>query len=59
MTERYRCLMLGAGAMVWRWIRDSWQPFRDHMEFAALVDPNQVALRYEGNNLETGKTNSW
>ena len=44
MRDRYRCLMLGAGAMGSRWIRDVWQPFRDRMEFAGLVDPNPAAL---------------
>ena len=41
---RRRCLMLGAGAMGSRWIRDVWQPFRDRMEFAGLIDPNPTAL---------------
>ncbi len=44
MKDRHRCLMLGAGAMGSRWIRDVWQPFRDRMEFAGLVDPNPAAL---------------
>ena len=46
--ERRRCLMLGAGAMGSRWIRAIWQPFRDRMEFAALVDPNPAALHEAG-----------
>ena len=48
MTQRHRCLMLGAGAMGSHWIRDVWQPFRDRMEFAGLVDPNPVALHEAG-----------
>ena len=48
MTERYRCLILGAGAMGSRWIRDVWQPFGDRMEFAGLVDPNPSALHEAG-----------
>src|SRR5919107_670273 len=48
MPERYRCLMLGAGAMGSRWIRDVWQPFRDRMEFAGLVDPNPAVLGEAG-----------
>ena len=40
--------MLGAGAMGSRWIRDIWQPFRDRMEFAGLVDPDPAALREAG-----------
>jgi predicted dehydrogenase len=44
MKDRHRCLMLGAGAMGSRWIRDVCQPFRDRMEFAGLVDPNPAAL---------------
>jgi predicted dehydrogenase len=48
MSQRYRCLMLGAGAMGSRWIRDVWQPFRDRMEFAGLVDPNPSALHEAG-----------
>jgi predicted dehydrogenase len=45
---RRGCLMLGAGAMGSRWIRAIWQPFRDRMEFAALVDPNPAALHEAG-----------
>src|SRR5829696_10154315 len=48
MSQRYWCLMLGAGAMGSRWIRDVWQPFRDRMEFAGLVDPNPSALHEAG-----------
>src|ERR687893_160914 len=48
MSHRYRCLMLGAGAMGSRWIRDVWQPFRDRMEFAGLVDANPAALSEAG-----------
>src|SRR5262245_9189471 len=40
--------MIGAGAMGARWIRDIWQPFRDRMEFAALVDVNPAALNALG-----------
>jgi predicted dehydrogenase len=40
--------MLGAGAMGSRWIRDVWQPFRDRLEFAGLVDPNPAALSEAG-----------
>ena len=52
MSQRYRCLMLGAGAMGSRWIREIWQPFRDRMEFAGLVDPDPVALRAAGDWLD-------
>src|SRR5215213_1987978 len=48
MSERYRCLMLGAGAMGSRWIRDAWQPFRDRMEFVGLVDLDPSALHEAG-----------
>ena len=48
MSHRYRCLMLGAGAMGTRWIRDVWQPFRDRMEFVGLVDANPAALSEAG-----------
>ena len=48
MKARHRCLMLGAGAMGSRWIRDVWQPFRDRMEFAGLVDVNPSALGEAG-----------
>jgi predicted dehydrogenase len=48
MSEQYRCLMLGAGAMGSRWIREIWQPFRDRMEFVGLVDPDPAALRAAG-----------
>ena len=40
--------MLGAGGMGSRWIRDIWQPFRDRMELAGLVDPNPAALDKAG-----------
>ena len=43
----YRCLMLGAGSMGARWIRDIWAPFRSQgrMEFSGLVeiDPARLA----------------
>jgi predicted dehydrogenase len=48
MGDTYRCLMLGAGGMGSHWIRDIWQPFRDRMEFAGLVDANPSALREAG-----------
>ncbi len=48
MGERYRCLMIGAGGMAGRWIRDFWPPFRGRMEFAGLVDINPAALRESG-----------
>lgn len=48
MATKHRCLMLGAGAMGARWIRDIWAPFRDRMEFAALVDVNPPALHELG-----------
>jgi predicted dehydrogenase len=48
MSERYRCLMLGAGGMGSRWIREIWQPFGDRMEFAGLVDSDPIALREAG-----------
>jgi predicted dehydrogenase len=42
----YRCLMLGAGSMGARWIRDIWTPFRTQgrMEFAGLVDVDPTRL---------------
>ena len=42
----YRCLMLGAGSMGARWIRDIWTPFRaqGRMEFAGLVDVDPARL---------------
>jgi hypothetical protein len=62
MSERYRCLMLGAGAMGSRWIRDVWQPFGDRMEFAGLVDPNPSPLHEVGDWLglpPTGRVAVW
>jgi predicted dehydrogenase len=44
--------MLGAGAMGSRWIREIWQPFRDRMEFAGLVDPDPAALGAAGDWLD-------
>jgi predicted dehydrogenase len=40
--------MIGAGGMGARWIRDVWTPFRDRMDFAALVDVNPAALQELG-----------
>jgi predicted dehydrogenase len=48
MTNRYRCLMLGAGAMGTRWMREIWQPFHDRMELAGLVDLDPAALHAAG-----------
>ena len=48
MGETFRCLMLGAGGMGSRWIREIWQPFRDRIAFAGLVDPNPAALQEAG-----------
>lgn len=46
----HRCLMIGAGGMAGRWIRDFWAPFRDQerMTFTGLVDVNPSALREAG-----------
>ena len=44
METKHRCLMVGLGGMGSRWVRHIWQPFRDRMEFAGLVDPNPAAL---------------
>src|SRR5215217_2571700 len=48
MSDRHRCLMLGAGATGSRWTSDVWQPFRDRMEFAGLVDLDPSALHEAG-----------
>ena len=48
MGERYRCLMIGAGGMGSRWIRDVWSPFRERAEIVTLVDTNPGALREWG-----------
>ena len=42
----YRCLMLGAGSMGARWIRDIWAPFhaQGRMDFAGLVEPDPTRL---------------
>lgn len=52
MPTPYRCLMIGAGGMGSRWIRDIWAPFRDRMAFAGLVDINPNALREWGDFLD-------
>ncbi|MGH2613874.1 MAG: Gfo/Idh/MocA family protein [Thermomicrobiales bacterium] len=54
----YRCLILGAGGMGMRWVRDVWTPFRDQgrMAFAGLVDVNPVALREAGDWLGLPET---
>ena len=33
MADKHRCLMIGAGGMGARWIRDIWTPFRDRMGY--------------------------
>jgi predicted dehydrogenase len=48
MPPQHRCLMIGAGGMAGRWIRDFWSPFRDRMEFFGLVDINPFALQESG-----------
>ncbi|MDQ3225011.1 MAG: Gfo/Idh/MocA family oxidoreductase, partial [Chloroflexota bacterium] len=50
MGIRHRCLMIGAGGMAGRWIRDFWAPFRDRqrIEFVGLVDVNPAALGEAG-----------
>jgi predicted dehydrogenase len=46
ISMTYRCLMLGAGSMGARWMRDIWAPFRaqGRMEFAGLVDTDPARL---------------
>ena len=44
MADKKRCLMIGAGGMAGRWLRDIRAPFRDRMEFAALVDVDAAVL---------------
>jgi predicted dehydrogenase len=48
MGATYRCLMLGAGAMGTRWIKDIWSPFRERVEIVALVDADPAALGEAG-----------
>jgi predicted dehydrogenase len=43
--------MLGTGGMARNWIQTFWAPFRDRMEFAALVDVNAAALNQAGDAL--------
>ncbi|MBV9469665.1 MAG: Gfo/Idh/MocA family oxidoreductase [Abitibacteriaceae bacterium] len=47
-----RCLMIGAGGMAHHWLHQAWAPFRDRMEFAALVDVNPATLDAAGDFLE-------
>lgn len=44
--------MIGAGGMAHHWLHQAWQPFRDRMEFVALVDVNDAVLQREGDFLE-------
>ncbi len=44
MSTKKKCLMIGAGGMAAHWIRAFWEPFRNRMEFAALVDVNRATL---------------
>lgn len=52
MARLYRCLMIGAGGMAGRWVREFWTPFRDRMSFAGLVDIDPAALKATGDWLD-------
>lgn len=52
MARPYSCLMIGAGGMAGRWIRDFWTPFRDRMTFAGLVDVDSAVLHAAGDWLD-------
>ena len=50
MTERKRCLMIGAGGMAGNWIRHFLPPSFDRLEIVGLVDVSETALE-EGASL--------
>ncbi len=51
MAKKKQCLMIGCGGMAWNWIFQYYAPFRERMEFAALVDVNHDALKKAGDEL--------
>ena len=51
MSERKRCLMIGAGGMASGWIRHFYPRFGDRHEIVALVDVNADVLNDAGDFL--------
>ncbi len=46
-----RCLMIGAGGLARRWIRDFYAPHRERVEIVGLVDVNADVLAQQGDFL--------
>ena len=51
MTQRKRCLMIGAGGHAAGWIRDLLPQFSDRVEIVGLVDVSESALTHSGDFL--------
>ena len=51
VSNKKRCLMIGAGGMAGGWIRRFYPPFHDRHEIVALVDINAETLRDAGDFL--------
>lgn len=52
MGAKRRVLMVGAGGLARRWIRDFYAPHRDRVEIAGLVDVNETVLAEQGDFLD-------
>ena len=51
MTAPRRCLMIGAGGLARRWIRDFYAPHRERVAIIGLVDVNAEVLAQQGDFL--------
>ena len=51
MSEKKRCLMIGAGGMAGAWIRSFYPRFNDRNEIVGLVDVNRDILNSSGDFL--------
>lgn len=51
MSDKKRCLMIGAGGMAGGWIRNFFPNFGDRMEIVALVEVRPSVLQEQGNFL--------
>ena len=51
MGRKQRCLMIGAGVLARRWIREFYAPHRDRVEIVGLVDVDEAVLAQSGDYL--------
>ncbi len=51
MGSKKRCLMIGAGGLAQRWIREFYAPHMDRVEIVGLVDVNEDVLTQSGDFL--------